>query len=229
MSIIPEFIDPNYLYINLDTKIKFSSKNSRYTASQIEILVRSEIENYFKTELQKFNKNFIYSKMSKKIDAIDSSIIGNVSIIKVQKRIVPIIGAQNGYTGSSIIKFANKLVSGSITSTAFYYTVNGIVYTAYLQDNITSATTGTLDLLDFYTNSVLVSSIGTVNYTAGEISFSRLNPTGYLENATDIRIYSRITELDIASTRDLILVIDDGKTDTTTKRTPGLSVTVTVE
>ena len=39
MSIIPEFIDPNYLYINLDTKIKFSSKNSRYTASQIEILV----------------------------------------------------------------------------------------------------------------------------------------------------------------------------------------------
>jgi hypothetical protein len=98
-----------------------------------------------------------------------------------------------------------------------------------LQDNITSATTGTLDLLDFYTNSVLVSSIGTVNYTAGEISFSRLNPTGYLENATDIRIYSRITELDIASTRDLILVIDDGKTDTTTKRTPGLSVTVTVE
>jgi hypothetical protein len=229
MSVVPEFIDPNYLYINLDTKIKFSSKNSRYTASQIEILVRSEIENYFKTELQKFNKNFIYSKMSKKIDAIDASIIGNVSTIKVQKRIVPVIGAQNGYTGSSIIKFANKLVSGSITSTAFYYTVNGVVYTAYLQDNITSATTGTLDLLDFYTNSVLVSSIGTVNYAAGEISFIRLNPTGYLENATDIRIYSRITELDIASTRDLILVIDDGKTDTTIKRTPGLSVTVTVE
>ena len=229
MSVVPEFIDPNYLYINLDTKIKFSSKNSRYTASQIEILVRSEIENYFKTELQKFNKNFVYSKMSKKIDAIDPSIIGNVSTIKVQKRIAPIIGAQNGYTGSSVIKFANKMVSGSIISTAFYYTVNGVVYTAYLQDNITSSTTGTLDLLDFYTNNVLVSSIGTVNYTAGEISFSRLNPTGYLENATDIRIYSRITELDISSTRDLILVIDEGKTDTASKRTSGLTVTVTVE
>jgi hypothetical protein len=229
MSVVPEFIDPNYLYINLDTKIKFSSKNSRYTASQIEILVRSEIENYFKTELQKFNKNFVYSKMSKKIDAIDSSIIGNVSTIKVQKRIAPVIGAQNGYTGSSVIKFANKLVSGSIISTAFYYTVNGVIYTAYLQDNITSSTTGTLDLLDFYNNTVLVSSIGTVDYTAGEISFSRLNPTGYLENATDIRIYSRITELDIASTRDLILVIDDGKTDTASKRTSGLTVTVTAE
>ena len=29
--------------------------------------------------MTKFNKNFIYSKLSKKIDAIDSSIVGNIS------------------------------------------------------------------------------------------------------------------------------------------------------
>lgn len=229
MSIIPEFIDPNYLYINLDAKVKFASKNSKYTASQIEILIRSEIEKYFKTELQKFNKNFIYSKLSKKIDSIDASILGNVISLKVQKRIVPVIGAQNGYTGSSIIKFANKLVSGSIYSTAFYYNMDGTIYTAYLQDNLTLNETSTIDLVNFYDNTIISAGIGKVNYTTGEVSFNSLNPAGYLENASDIRIYSKITELDVASTRDLILIIDDGKQDTAAKRISGLSITVIPE
>lgn len=229
MSIIPEFIDPNYLYINLDTRVKFEVKNSKYTAAQIEKLVQYKIEDYFKQELQKFNKKFVYSKLSKLIDNIDPSIIGNTSSIKVQKRITPIIGAQNGYAGSSVIKFANKLVSGSINSTAFYYTVNNSIYTTYLQDDITTSSVGTINLLDFFTNTILVSSIGSVNYTMGEISIPNLNPTGYLENATDIRIYSKIEDLDISSTRDLILVIDDGKVDTSSKRLSGLNVTVTLE
>ena len=229
MSIIPEFIDPNYLYINLDTKVKFEVKNSKYTAAQMEKLVQYKIEDYFKQELQKFNKKFVYSKLSKLIDNIDPSIIGNTSSIKVQKRISPIVGAQNGYSGSNVIKFANKLVSGSITSTAFYYTVNNSIYTAYLQDVITTSSTGTINLLDFFTNTILVSSIASVNYITGEVSIPSLNPAGYLENATDIRIYSRIEDLDISSTRDLILVIDDGKIDTSSKRLSGLNITVTLE
>jgi len=229
MSIIPEFIDPNYLYINLDTKVKFQYKNSKYTAAQIEKLIQFKIEDYFKQELQKFNKKFVYSKLSRLIDGIDPSIVGNTSTIRIQKRIVPVIGAQNGYAGSSNIKFANKLISGSIISTAFYYTVNDSIFTAYLQDSITTNSTGTINLLDFFTNTILVSDIGSVNYTSGEVSFASLNPTGYLENAADIRIYSKIEDLDVSSTRDLILIIDDSKLDTTSKKSSGLTVTVSLE
>jgi len=229
MSIIPEFIDPNYLYINLDTKVKFQYKNSKYTAAQIEKLIQFKIEDYFKQELQKFNKKFVYSKLSRLIDGIDPSIVGNTSTIRLQKRIVPVIGAQNGYAGSSNIKFANKLISGSIISTAFYYTVNDSIFTAYLQDSITTNSTGTINLLDFFTNTILVSDIGSVNYTSGEVSFASLNPAGYLENATDIRIYSKIEDLDVSSTRDLILIIDDSKLDTTSKKSSGLTVTVSLE
>ena len=163
------------------------------------------------------------------IDAVDNSIIGNVTTIKVQKRIVPIIGAENGYSGSSVIKFANKLMSGSISSTAFYYTVNGVIYTAYLKDTLTTALTGTINLLDFYTDSILVADIGSVNYASGQVSFPSLNPTGYLTDVNDIRIYSKIDDLDIKSTRDLILIIDDGKLDTTSKRLNGLNVTMVAE
>ena len=199
MSIIPQFIDPNYLYVNVDSTIKVQTKNSRYTVPQIEIFIRDNIDRYFKQELQKFNKTFVYSKLSKIIDNVDSSIIGNITSIRINKRIVPIIGAQNGYTGDTKIKFSNRLLAGSISSSAFFYTVGDTLYTAYLQDVLTSSTTGTINLIDFYTNIKIISDIGSVNYETGEMSFTSLNPTGYIENVNDIRIYSKIDALDIVT------------------------------
>jgi len=232
MSIIPEFVDPNYLYISIDARIKFSSKNSKYNSQDIELLVVNTIENYFRKELQKFNKNFIYSKLSKSIDSIDSSIIGNVISLKIQKRISPVVGAENGFSGNNVIKFENKLVSGSIKSTAFYYntnTANTNINSVYIQDNLTTASTSSLDLIDFYSGTKLVSGIGTVNYTTGEVSFPSLIPAGYIENSPDIRISAKIEEMDIQSTNNLILIIDDTKLDTLSKRTSGLTVTVISE
>jgi hypothetical protein len=229
MSIIPQFIDPNYLYVNVDSTIKVQTKNSRYTVPQIEIFIRDNIDRYFKQELQKFNKTFVYSKLSKIIDNVDSSIIGNITSIRINKRIVPIIGAQNGYTGDTKIKFSNRLLAGSISSSAFFYTVGDTLYTAYLQDVLTSSTTGTINLIDFYTNIKIISDIGSVNYETGEMSFTSLNPTGYIENVNDIRIYSKIDALDIVTSKDTILILDDGKTDTISKRLSGLTTTMIAE
>ena len=229
ISIIPEFVDPNYLYINIDTSVKAQTKNSRFTIPQIEIFVRGAIERYFTQELQKFNKTFVFSKLSKIIDAVDGSVIGNSTSIKVNKRIIPIIGASNGYTGDTVIKFANQLVPGTIESSTFYYIVNNVLYTTYLKDVLTAETTGTINLIDFLTGITLVSDIGSVDYITGQISFASLDIAGYIENANDIRIYSSIAGLDIKTTKDIILVLDDGKADTTTKRSSGLTTTMIAE
>jgi hypothetical protein len=217
------------LYINIDSIIKVQTKNSRYTVPQIEIFVRDNIDRYFKQELQKFNKTFVYSKLSKIIDNVDPSIIGNITTIRINKRIVPIVGAQNGYTGDTRIKFANRLLAGSISSSAFFYTVNDVLYTAYLQDTLTSSSSGTIHLLDYYTNIKIISDIGSVNYETGEMSFVSLNPAGYIENVNDIRIYAKIDALDIVTAKDTILILDDGKTDTISKRLSGLTTTMIAE
>ena len=146
--------------------------------------------------------------------------------IKIQKRITPTVNANNGYSGSTAIKFANKLISGSISSTSFYYYINEIVRTGYLKDKLTSASTSTIDLLDSITDTVLVSSLGTVNYDTGILSFTDINPAGYLENALDIRISAKIEELDVQSTRDIIVVLDDSTLYTTAKRYSGLNISV---
>ena len=233
MSVIPEFVDPKYLYINIDSKVKFAAKNSKYSAPQIELLTKQVIEDYFKQDLQKFNKNFIYSKLSKSIDSINQSIIGSVLNIKLQKRIQPIINAENGYAGSNVIKFSNKLVTGSIVSTAFFYdtstTGNVTIDKVYIQDTLSTDTISSLNLIDFYSNQILVNGIGTVNYSMGTLSFNSLNPAGYVENSSDIRIYAKAEELDITSTNDMILVIDDTATNTDVKRITGLTVTILTE
>lgn len=233
MAIIPEFVDPKYLYINIDSKVKFAAKNSKYSAPQIELLTKQVIEDYFKQDLQKFNKNFIYSKLSKSIDSINQSIIGSVLNIKLQKRIQPIINAENGYAGSNVIKFSNKLVTGSIASTAFFYdtstTGNVTIDKVYIQDTLSTDTISSLNLIDFYSNQILVNGIGTVNYSMGTLSFNSLNPAGYVENSSDIRIYAKAEELDITSTNDMILVIDDTATNTDVKRITGLTVTILTE
>jgi hypothetical protein len=97
----------------------------------------------------------------------------------------------------------------------------------YIQDVITTSSTSTINLYDFYTDKLIVSNIGSIDYTAGIVSIPALKIAGYIENNTDIRIYAKIEELDINATNDLILVIDDGTLDTTSKKISGLVVTVT--
>ncbi len=227
MSIVPEFVDPNYLYITLDIKVKFDAKNSRYTISELESLTRNTVQEYFRFELQKFNKPFIYSKLSKQIDALDNSIIGNLSSFRVQKRINPIVNGNNGYTGTTLIKFANKLVSGTLQSTGFYYKINETIFSVYMKDVLTSQDTGTVNLYDLINDGLLVSNIGTVNYSAGTVSIPSLVPAGFYENATDIRISSKIQDLDITSSKDLILVIDDSISNVLIKRAAGLTINIT--
>jgi hypothetical protein len=229
MSIIPEFVDPNYLHITLDTKVKFDPANSRYTPPEIQILVKAKIEEYFSVELQKFDKDFVYSRLSKTIDSINSSIVGNVTSFRVHKRITPVVNISNSYAGATIIKFANKLLSGTIQSTGFYYKINDEIKAVYFKDVLTTSGTSNLNLYDLYTDSLLVSSLGTVDYVNGTISIASLNPAGYIENSSDIRFYAKIEELDINATKDLILIIDDGTLDTTSKRLAGLTVTVTTQ
>ncbi len=227
MSIVPEFIDPNYLFITLDSKLKYDSKSSKYTAYQIETFARAKIQEYFSQELQKFDKDFIYSKLTRSIDSIGTFIVGNVINFKLQKRIAPLVSTTTTYTGSSAIKFANKLISGTVQSTGFYYEYNNEIKSVYFKDILTTAGTSNINLYDLYNDTLLVDGLGTVDYNKGTISIPTIKVAGYLEDTNDIRIYSKIEELDIQSSKDLILIIDDSKLNSLAKVTSGLSVTVT--
>jgi hypothetical protein len=230
MSIIPEFVDPNYLFVQLTTNVRFDAKNSRYTAKELQTLVKFQIEKYFSQELQKFDRDFVYSKLSKTIDDADQSIVGNITTFKIQKRIQPTINSFNGYVDGNTIRFTNKLVSGSIRSSYFFYrTETNEIKTVYMGDVLTKGSTSAINLYDSVTNAILLSNLGSINYDTGTISITSLNPAGYLENSEDIRIYAVPASIDLFTTRDLIMVIDDSLQDVKLGIETGLTINVSQE
>jgi hypothetical protein len=98
-----------------------------------------------------------------------------------------------------------------------------------MADVLTKNNISSINLYDSLTNAVILSNLGTVNYNTGTISITSLNPAGYLENSEDIRIYAVPASLDLFTTRDLILVIDDSLQDVTLGIETGLTINVSQE
>jgi len=222
LTTIPEFVDPDYLYVSINCTTKFNPNGTNRTTTDLQNGITGTIQKYFALDLQKFNKSFIYSKLSNLIDKTDTSIVGNSSVITLQKRITIPTNIQTGYS----IKFANSLTSGTLKSTAFEYLYNGSILTVYMQDDLTKSSDGVVSLYDFYTNAVIYQNIGNINYKTGLLTIPKINVFGYLQNATDIRISSKPTEFDINSSRDTILILDDTKVDSLSGKNSGLTILV---
>jgi len=222
LTTIPEFVDPDYLYVSINCTAKFNPKNTNRTTTDLQNVITNTIQKYFGQDLQKFNRPFIYSKLSNLIDKTDVSIVGNSSSIILQKRIIIPTNLQTGHT----IKFANSIASGTLKSTAFEFLSNGSILTVYMQDELTKSSDGVVSLYDFYTNSLVYQNIGNINYKSGFLTIPKINVFGYLQNAADIRISAKPTEFDINSTRDTILVLDDTTIDSLSGRNSGLTIIV---
>lgn len=235
VTITPEFIDPEYIYVNLTTQVKFNSKITIYTATDIQNLINTTITNYFANNLQKFNDDFIFSQLSRLIDNTDQSIIGNLTTVKLQKRITPVLSSNtNNYSSSNTIKFRNGLVPTSFMSTRFVTTdSNNNLIEVIIQDVPNDAVPnlfglGKLQLINADTNVMLNSNYGIINYGTGEVTIPSILINGYTFTATDIRLTATVQDsyLDIQAINNTILLLDDSTYDSNVNRPQGLTINV---
>jgi hypothetical protein len=232
VSITPEFVDPLYTWINLNVDVRYKYLQTTKSASQITQLVQDTITNYFTTNLQKFNADFILSKLSGLIDSADSSIVGNNIVVKVQKRIEPILNTQQSYT----LSFGTRLHPNEINSTRFYVDVNGILTPARLKD-LQSVTpqnyegTGIIQVYNADTGAIINNLIGTVDYPNGTMVIENLNVAGFYSDQLDIRISADVQEKssDINVVRNNILVVDDSSLDKLANRDAGITINIISE
>jgi hypothetical protein len=231
LSIFPEFITPDYFYINLTVNVKYDSAKTLLSSTDISNLVITEIQNYFATDLQKFDNDFIYSKLSRNIDNSNDIIIGNLMTVKLQRRIEPPINIDNIYTGENTIKFKNGIEPGSIDSTRFIVAVSGNAIECILKDIPNDIVpnrigTGKIKLVNADNGAIIIENYGTVNYGAGEISIENLNFLGYPADGTDIRLTATVqdTSLDVAVDKNQIILLDDSTLNYTLNRFSGLTV-----
>ena len=212
VTVTPEIVDPDYLFLKVQSDVVFDRSKTVLDKNSVLQLVRDSIINYIDNDLEKFDKDLYFSKLTKLMDESSSSIVGNDTKITLERRFEPAIGVTANYT----IDFGNPILHPHdghipvISSSAFSYKDDDdTVITAYLDDdgfgNVRLwkvGVNGEQILVYFGTNSV-----GTINYETGVINLNNFRPLSYLNNS-HIKINVPLQNKNVFADRSRILTVD---------------------
>ncbi|CAB4124110.1 baseplate wedge subunit [uncultured Caudovirales phage] len=137
MTVTPEIVDVNYNYLMLTINVQYDPRETSFTASQIQTIVKNAIAYFSVDTLNQFTSSFKLSKLLYAVDNSDQSISSSVADVFIQKRLSPILNSQETYT----LKFETELHRGSsasdkiYSSPAFFQTdSSGISRNVYLEE-----------------------------------------------------------------------------------------------
>ena len=215
LTIIPKLVDPEYIYLVIDLTVRYSSIKAKISPSVLETILRSRIASFATSNLQQFGRDFRLSTFSSYIDQSNPMISSNSSIMKLQKRIEPILGKSYPYT----IKFDNELyhpVEGYpsiLSSSVFGYTdlLSGMIVKPTIKAQLDDDGYGNVRIYKLVEDEkvYMSNSIGTVDYKTGKIVLKSFQPTTvYPSSETEIYITALPKADDIGTRRNDILVID---------------------
>ena len=213
------FVDPDYLFVVVDTTLAYDPRKTTRTAEQLKLLVKNTISNYNISNLGRFDEYFRYSLVSKKIDDTEIGIVNNNTNIAMKKRIRPILGVESSYT----IKFHNPIYRPHaghmhvIQSSGFRYRgVDNcyiidkdselmVVTSSSAQNDTTSQ--NTVEMYDGQSYNVINSFIGTVDYDEGTLHLNA-SPTTLNDGGQFIYFNAKPRINDILSGENTIITIE---------------------
>jgi len=207
VSIIPEVVDPQYLYIKLDTTVYYNPLSTNNTNETIKTLVRQVISDYNTSDLKRFDGMFRFSKLSRLIDNAEDSILSNISTLSLVRSITPSLGSNTSY----VIRIENPIYSAGVPEDAVLsdgFIVDGTAETVYLEDD------GVGNLRLFYyasanTKKYVNTNQGTVDYTNGIINVNDINITYANNNKLTFTIKPQSN--DIVSVRSQLVMIAENQ------------------
>jgi hypothetical protein len=219
VTVIPEIVDPSYLYIGLTSRVYYTLRDTVLTSNTLSTMINSNITSYFNT-IKKFGKNFNYSPVMSVIDKTEQSITSSLVDVTLQVRIQPVTNIQRLYSTS----FSNAIIPGTVTSSTFNpESVSTTDYTAaqYIVDD----GLGKLYTKSRITGLIISNDVGTVDYTTGDISITII-PFTLPSGTVDVRINAVPVDKNIYPGYNQIILEDDTGYDTQKGFVQGISTTM---
>ena len=221
-SVTPEIVDPETTSVLLTSQVKFDSKATTKTSDTIKSNVLTTLTNFNSSNLQKFDSIFRYSKVTKAIDDTDTSILSNITTLKIRKEFTPTLNSStlyNIYFRNALYNphsEHNKAAGGILESTGFK--VDGdTTNEMFLDDD------GAGNVRRYY----VVSGVrtyanntqGTINYDTGQITLNSLNIAS-ISNirgsaSTVIELTVKPNSNDVVPVRNQIIEIDTANSSIT--------------
>jgi hypothetical protein len=214
-SVRPEVVDPETTSILLTSTIKFDEKSTTKTSATLKSNVITALTNYNTNTLSRFDGVFRYSKVTGLIDDTDTSIISNITTLRIRKSFLPTLNSSTRYdiyfrNGLYNPHTGHKSASGGILETSGFK-IDGDVTTVYYLDDDGAGSVRRYYLTGSVRN-YADSSQGTIDYNTGQITINSLNVAS-VENirgaaSTVIELTVQPNSNDIIPVRDQVLEID---------------------
>jgi hypothetical protein len=204
LSVSSEIRDPEFLYILLNTTVKYDPKKTTASTTTIQNQVRNAILLYRNTNLNKFNSTFSLSRLQDEIDGVDTnSIVGSETSVRLQRRVIPTLSLATNYTINFNIPLKRGTVLNKLTTSQFRVTdTTGVIRTAIIEETPQSFT-------GISSISVLIAGYG---YTTATITISGDGSGATAEAVIQSgRIVSiRMTNRGVDYTRATVTITGDG-------------------
>ena len=208
VSITPEIQDPDYMYVTIDSTVKFDSTKTTQTADTIKASISNTIYQYGQDNLRNFANDFRYSPMIKKIDETETSVESSLTTVKLKRSFTPTLNVALSYT----LNYSNELFeiagAASISSNQFTHKDDsGVLRTdCSLQDS-----NGIMQVFRTLGASrvTVANNVGTVTYNTGKIALTTFAPVTISDGSANVNITVTLASSDITPVRDQILLISN--------------------
>ena len=205
--------DPEYLYCKIDSIIQYDKTVTTKFPNDIKSIILNAIKGFSEDHLEKFGKDFRYSKFVAHIDNSDTSITSNNTEVKIIKKIYPLLNFETSY----VIEYNNPAEYEGVypgksltdepvlTSSGFtYVSSDGTQYTnCFIQDDSKGSLVVYTYINSIYT--ILNDNIGTIDYDTGVVKINKFKVSYYNNN---ISLYLNPRDKDIIINKSKILLID---------------------
>ncbi len=210
-SILPEFVDPTYIYVTLMVDYIFNPLLTKLTETELSSLIFSSINDYNDNTLSKFNNVYYNSDITTLAKNVDPSILSITTKNVAKKHVDIILSIINNYSISfnSGIYHPHTLhqtreLTGIVTTNSFKIVGSDSIY--FLEDD------GDGNIQMYYksnTGEKLKASgyNGTVDYTTGDIKFTTLNISEIIDSDY-LEVSAQLDSFDIVPIRNDIISIE---------------------
>ena len=215
-SVTPVIIDPETTFITLVVNFKYNSGATTKDVTTLQTNVLTKIASYNNDTLEDFAGMFRYSKLTEAVNDADTSILSNITTVKMYKYITPTLNSGLKYT----LNFNNALYNphsghnasggGIISSSGFKINNDSSTNEHFLDDD--GAGVVRAYYLSGTTRVYTDTTYGTVNYTTGEVILTSAHITSISNvdgaTSTQIRVFATPSSNDVVPVRNQVLSID---------------------
>lgn len=197
--------DPKFVILDINSTVRFNSTQTTRTAEEIKSAVVNSIIKFGTDNLNEFDKDFRYSKLLFDIDNTDGSILSNNTKVRMTKEVTPFASTVANYN----LDFNNRIVPGSIQSSLFVITINGVNFECFLEDSngsirLATESRGSKEILNF--------EAGTVEYESGAVQLFNFKVDSFFKRGRKafgdrVQIYAQNEDSDILVEQDQIVLI----------------------